>query len=91
MLGIIKEVFVVAMSLFSGITFSCNAWSGTSLNCVSMNNEECKIRPEIININSNEPLWYLYSVTIDKWSGSCNNITDPYAKLCVLGVIKNKC
>ena len=36
---------------------TCNA-----LKCVSMNNQECKVRPEIININSNEPLFYPCSV-----------------------------
>ena len=36
--------------------FSCNA-----LECVSVNNGECKIRPEIINININESLFYRYS------------------------------
>ena len=41
-----------------------------------MNNQECKIRPEIININSNEPC----SVNINKCSGSFNNINDQYAK-----------
>ena len=64
--------------------FSCNA-----LKCVSMNNQECKVRPEIININSNEPSFYPYSVKISKCSGSCNNINDPYAKLCVPDVVKN--
>ena len=44
--------------------FSCNA-----LESVSMNNQERKIRPEIINTNSNEPLFYNYSVKIDKCSG----------------------
>ena len=63
---------------------TCNA-----LKCVSMNNQECKVRPEIININSNEPLFYPYSVKISKCSGSCNNINDPYAKLCVPDVSKN--
>ena len=72
-------MFVVAMSFFS-----CNA-----LKCVSMNNQECKVRPEIININSNEPSFYPYSVKISKCSGSCNNINDPYAKLCVPDVVKN--
>ena len=60
-----------------------------SLKCVLMNNQECKIRPEIININSNEPSFYPYSVKISKCSGSCNNINDPYAKLCVPDVVKN--
>ena len=27
-----------------------------------MNNKECKTRPQIININNNEPLFYPYSV-----------------------------
>ena len=54
-----------------------------------MNNQECKIRPEIININSNEPLFYLYSVKISKFSGSCSNVNNPYAKLCVPDIVKN--
>ena len=33
--------------------FSCNALDINSLNSVSMNNQECRARPEIININSN--------------------------------------
>ena len=44
--------------------FSCNA-----LESISMNNQERKIRPEIINTNSNDPLFYNYSVKIDKCSG----------------------
>ena len=59
------------------------------LECVSMNNKECKVRPEIVNVNSNEPLFYLFSIKTSKCSGSCNNINDPYAKLCVPDVIKN--
>ena len=51
--------------------------------------EECKIRPKIININSNEPTFYPYSIEVNKCSGSCNNINDPYAKLCVPDVAKN--
>ena len=34
------------------------------LKFVSINNQECKIRPEIININSNEPLIYPYSIKV---------------------------
>ena len=53
-----------------------------------MNNEECKIRPEIVNVNSEKPLFYPFSIKTSKCSGSCNNINDPYAKLCVSDVIK---
>ena len=79
MFRFIKKVFVVEWHFFS-----CNA-----LKYVSMNNQECIVRPEIININSNEPSFYPYSVKISKSSGSCNNINDPSSKLCVPDVAKN--
>ena len=53
-----------------------------------MNNQECRTRPEVININSNEPWFYPYSIKINKCSDSCNDFNDPYAKLCVPGVVK---
>ena len=56
-----------------------------TLKCISMNNQKCKVRPEIININSDEPSF----VKISKCNGSCNNIIDPYTKLCVPDVSKN--
>ena len=46
-----------------------------------MNSQECKIRPKLIDINSNEPSFYSYSIRINKCSGSCNSINDPYAKV----------
>ena len=46
-----------------------------------MKNEECKVRPEIINVNSNEPVFYPFSIKTSKCSGSCNNINDPYANM----------
>ena len=60
-----------------------------SLECVSMNNQECKIITEIINLNTNEPMFYPYSIKINRCKGSCNTINDPYAKICVPGKIKN--
>ena len=64
--------------------FSCNA-----LKCDSMNNQKCKIRSEIIDINSTESLFYPCSTEVNKCNGSCSNINDPYAKLCVPDVVKN--
>ena len=83
MLAFVKQIFV------SEMFFSCNLSNVNSLKCVSMNNQECKVRPEIININSNEPSFYPYSVKISKCSGSCNNANDSYAKMCVPDVVKN--
>ena len=54
-----------------------------------MNNQECKVRPQIVNVNSEEPVFFPFSIKTSKCSGSCNNINNPYAKLCVLDVLKN--
>ena len=57
MFEFVKQIFVSVM-----MSFGCNVSRINLLNwipkCVSMNNQECKIRPEIININSNEPLFF---------------------------------
>ena len=75
---------------FTAITFlNFNRLSVDSLEYVSMNNQECKIRSEIINVNNNEPMFYPYGITTNKCKGSCNTINDPYAKLCVPDTIKN--
>ena len=74
---------------FTAITFfSCNTVNVNSLECFSINNEECKIRSEKINVNTNESMFYPYGITINKCKGSCNTINDPYAKLCVPDTIK---
>ena len=54
-----------------------------------MNNEECKIRTEIINLNTNEPMFYPYSIKINRCKGDCNTINDPYAKICAPDQIKD--
>ena len=54
-----------------------------------MTNQECKVKPEIVNVNSDEPAFYLFSIKTSKSSGSCNNINNPYAKLWVPDVVKN--
>ena len=54
-----------------------------------MNNKKYEIRPEIVTINNNEPLFYSYSIVPNKCRGSCDNINDPYETLCVPDVTKN--
>ena len=53
-----------------------------------MNNQKCKVRPEIINVNSDEPVFYSFSIKGNKCSGSCSNINDPYAWICFSDVVK---
>ena len=59
----------------------------SSISCV--NSLECKVRPEIVNTRSNDPIFYPFSIEVNKCSGNCNNISDPYAKICVPDVVKN--
>ena len=54
-----------------------------------MKNQEYKVRPEIVNVNSKEPMFYPFSIRISRCSGGCNSINNDYAKLCVPDVIKN--
>ena len=69
----IKKVFFIGLTILSNFT---NASS--LLSCLSMKNQECKIRPEIININSDKPKFYPFSIKVNKCSGTCNNINNPY-------------
>ena len=84
MLRYIKKCFFTAITFFSSNLLNVN-----SLECVSINNQECKIRTEIIDINNNEPLFYPDSTKVNKCKGSCNTINDPYTKICVPDNIKN--
>ena len=78
MFGFIKTV------LFTQLLFLSSLLSATPLSCISMINQAFKVRPEIINVNSNEPVFYPFSIKTIKYTGTCNNINDPYTKVCVL-------
>ena len=69
--------------------FYSNVLNVNSLECVSMSNQECKTRPKIIDVNSNEPVFYPFSIKVNNCRGSCFSINDPYAKLCIPNIIKN--
>ena len=80
MFGFIKKLFFTAMTLLSFNVLSVN-----SLECISMKNQECKVRPKIIN----NDLFYPFSIRLNKCSGNCNSIHDPHFKECVPNIIKN--
>ena len=84
MLEFIKKIFCIGSLFLSSLVSTT-----TSLNCISMNNQACKVRPEIINVNSNDPVFYPFSIKTSECSGSCNNINNPYAKICVSDVVKD--
>ena len=60
MFGFIKKVFLTGLTVLSSLT------SATSLSCISMNHQECKVRPEIINVNSNQSVFYPFSIKTSK-------------------------
>ena len=80
--GFVKKVFFIGLTILSGFT------NTNSLSCISMNNQECKTRPQVVNVNGDEPVFYSFSIETSKCSGSRNNINYPYAKICV-PVVKN--
>ena len=80
----VKQTFISAIMLFSYYLPSVNSFS-----CVSMNNQPCKARPEIINVSSNNPVFYHFSIKTSKCTDNCNNINDPYAKICVPDVVED--
>ena len=50
----VKKVFVLGLTVLSNFT--------NALDCVLTKNQECKVRPEIIRINSNNPIFYPFSI-----------------------------
>ena len=83
MLGFFKKVFFVGLKILSSFT------SVNSLSCISVKNQEWKTRPQVVNVNGDEPVFFSFSIKTSKCSGSCNNINHPYAKICVSNVVKN--
>ena len=83
MLGFIKKVFIAAATFLMPNVLSVN-----SLECISMNNQECRARPKMIDTNANESMFCPYSIKVNKCSGNSNNINNPYAKLCIPDVVK---
>ena len=79
----IKKIFYI------GSLFSSSLVTATPLSCISLQNQECKGRPKIADINSNNPIFYHLSIKINKCSGNSNNINNPYAKICVPDAVKD--
>ena len=78
MFQFIKKVFFIGLTIISSFT------NASSLSCISMKNQECKTRPQVINVNRDEPVFFPFSIETSKCSGSYNNINDPYAKFVFL-------
>ena len=67
--GFVKKVFFTGLTILSSFinTFPLSSMNTTRLNtnklsCISMSNQPCKARPEIVDVNSNNPIFYPFSV-----------------------------
>ena len=96
MFGFIKKAFFARLTVLSSVNplspaipLSASQLSAPPLECVSMANQKCDVRLEVLNVNSDAPVFYSFSIKTIKCSGSCSNINEPYAKMCVSDVIEN--
>ena len=78
----VKKVFFVELTILASLT------NANSLSCISMKNQECKTRTQVINVNGDEPVFLPFTIKTSKYSGSCNNINYPYAKIFVPDAVK---
>ena len=88
MFQLTKKVFFIGLAILSNFA-RVSSLNAISLSCILMNNQECKTRPQVINVNGDEPVFFPFSIETSKCSGSFNNINYPYAKICVPDAIKN--
>ena len=52
----IKKVFFIGLTNLSDFT------KAIPLSCISMKNQECKTRLQVVNVNSNNPIFYPFSI-----------------------------
>ena len=52
MFGSVKKVFFIGLIILSSFM------NVNSLSCISMNNQECNTRPQVVNVNRGEPVFF---------------------------------
>ena len=82
MLSFIKQVFIVLLGFIESLAHVAKISDQTK--CLSLNDEPCMVRPILTDRNSVEVKYYLFMISLDKCTGSCNILS---LKICVA---KNK-
>ena len=59
--GFGKRVFFVGLTTLSSFT------NANSLSCISMSNQECKTRPQVVNVRGDEPVFFPFSIKTSKF------------------------
>ena len=63
MFGFVKKIFLTVL-------LCVNLLSANYLSCISIKNQECKTRPQVLNVNGDEPVFFPFSIKTSKYSGS---------------------
>ena len=78
MFGVVKTIYIELLSVCAIGSLRESLLS--NLKCVSLNNQPCKAKPAIVNINSDRTLFYPFAVSAYKCGGSSNTLDDLYAQ-----------
>ena len=78
----VNKLFFLAWTILSDFTNS------NLLSSISLNNQECKARLQVVHVIGDELVFFPFSIETSKCSGSCDNINYLYAKLCVPDFVK---
>ena len=57
-----------------------------STKCISLKNQECRVRKVVAD---NKYMAFPYKIEVNKCVGSCNNISNLHAKVCIPDIAKN--
>ena len=55
--GFVKKVFSIGLTILSSFA-NANSLNAIPLSCISMNSQECKTRPQVVNVNGDEPVFF---------------------------------
>ena len=97
MFSLIKKVVILLlMTCSSGniiknitsnfIKISTESFLQNLPSCFLLKNEECKVRKVIVD---NDYTTFPYKIKFDKCVGSCNDIKNPYFKICLPDSVEN--
>ena len=78
-------MFIGLLTIYSTRSFAKSLIPNSEgcIKCVSPNNRPCQARPIFVNIKSNKPLYYPFTVCVNKFDGNCNTTDDAYVRVYV--------
>ena len=61
--GFVQKVFFIGLTILSNLR-NVNSLNAIPLSCISMKNQECKTRPQVINNNRDEPVLFVFDIVL---------------------------